>query len=276
MGSGLTTVDIVATLVRRGHKANILAISRRGLRSKPLGPPAPGRRVTPFDRINDPPPYFLPPPGDRSGTMGILRGLRAQIREVEAAGGNWRAPFDDLRDSVWQLWPALPKEQKRIFLRHLKPFYDIHRFRTPPQSGRVMDQAIAQGLLRVRAAKPVSAEAEDGGIRVGIKGRGSDVVRREVYDWVIDCTGLEASPERSGNRFLFSLMEEGLARPHPLGIGFDVDGNCHPLGADGRENERLFIVGPPTAGAFGAPIGATFIAFQISRIAPTALERLGL
>ncbi len=120
----------------------------------------------------------------------------------------------------------------------------MHRFRLPPQSGRVLDQAIERDLVEIRAARAVSAEAEGEGLRVGIKRRGSDMVDWEVFDWVIDCTGLEPSPAKSVNPVLLSLLDQGLARVHPLGIGFDVDEDCRALGADGRANEALFIVGP--------------------------------
>jgi uncharacterized NAD(P)/FAD-binding protein YdhS len=57
-------------------------------------------------------------------------------------------------------------------------------------------------------------------------------------------------------------------------IGLKVDADGRAIGLDGQPSKSLRVVGPPTLGAFGDPIGAFFIAAQIHRFVPAALNDL--
>jgi hypothetical protein len=55
-----------------------------------------------------------------------------------------------------------------------------------------------------------------------------------------------------------------------------VDARCRPIGTNGLAHPRLRVVGPPTAGTFGDPLGTLFIAPQIARVVPEMLDGLGV
>ena len=120
VGSGLTAADIIAALDARGHRGRIVMISRRGLRS--LGHP----------------PRPFPPEGDfigepaRSATE-LLVSVRRAVRRATSAGRTWHPVFDALRAQGEGIWRALTPEARRRIVRHLRPFWDIHRFRVAPQ-----------------------------------------------------------------------------------------------------------------------------------------------
>ncbi|HET7136050.1 MAG TPA: FAD dependent oxidoreductase, partial [Casimicrobiaceae bacterium] len=59
------------------------------------------------------------------------------------------------------------------------------------------------------------------------------------------------------------------------GVGFAVDARCRPIGANGAPSDAVRVIGPPTAGAFGDPLGAIFIAAQIRRMLPGVYASLG-
>ena len=44
------------------------------------------------------------------------------------------------------------------------------------------------------------------------------------------------------------LLARGLARPGPLGLGFDAEPDGALIGADGRPSTTLFTLGPPLKG----------------------------
>jgi uncharacterized NAD(P)/FAD-binding protein YdhS len=46
------------------------------------------------------------------------------------------------------------------------------------------------------------------------------------------------------------LLDEGVARAHPNGLGFDVDPDGRVLSAEGAIYDSLFALGPITQGAF--------------------------
>lgn len=288
VGSGLTALDVVSTLVRAGHRGEVVVVSRHGLRPRPQPPVAtPGGTVArgldapgaaaqaPLERIMGPVPAFLL--RDASPTLrGWVRALRARIREVEAQGESWHKGFDELRDAVWRAWPLLPAGEQRRFLRRMRTWYDVHRFRAPPQNDALVRAAEARGGVEFRAARMRSVEPAGGGasLRARFAGRDGAGERTETYDAIVNCTGLDAAAGLRANPFLASLVDDGWLRVDDVGIGLAVDPHCSAIGADACARPALRVIGPPTAGTFGDPLGVMFIAAQVYRMLPDALAFL--
>ena len=289
VGSGLTALDVLSTLVRRQHRGEILVVSRRGLRPQQQGPMPPvlaqARSLAALnalpggivlDRIAGPPPAFLANAGVPATARAWLHALRAEIARVEAGGGLWYQPFDDMRDAVWRLWPTLPAQEKRRVLRQLRTWYDVHRYRSPPQNQELVDAAVAEGGVRFIAARlqAVSAADEGRSIAVTWKRPGAELAQTQSFDAVINCTGLDALAALSANPFLVSAMQGGWLRHDACAMGFEVDDQCCAVAADGAAQPAVRVVGPPTVGTFGDPIGAMYIGAQIHRMLDDALSRL--
>jgi uncharacterized NAD(P)/FAD-binding protein YdhS len=253
VGAGLTALDILSTLVRQQHVGPITVLSRHGLRPRPQRPPNPdssAKRL--LQRIDGPMPAFIAE-APRTA-LAFTRALRAAVREAERAGGDWYGPFDDMRDTVWKAWPLLDAREKKRFLQWLRPMYDMHRFRTPPQNDAMVREAEARGTI------------------VFTRGQLQSVLRDEdAFDVVINCTGLDASCGAHDNPLLVSLLAQGSIRRDATGIGFEVDAAGRPIGGDGVARDRMRIVGPPTAGACGDPLGVLFIAPQVARVVRSML-----
>lgn len=277
IGSGLTALDVLSTLQRQAHTGSIVVVSRRGLRPRPPSPtpvtPASGRQL--LDRILGPAPAFLTTPDVEPSLRSWVRALRTRIRAVQAQGGSWHAAFDDLRDSVWELWPRLPTAQKRRLLKKMRTWYDVHRFRAPPQNDAIVNAAQAAGRITYRAARLQAVTPTDGtpALHVDFKTADGGVVR-EAYDVVVNCTGLDVASRAAANPVLSALLRQGWLTPDDCGIGFAVDGTCRPISQDGQTRPRVRLIGPPTVGTFGDPAGAMFIAAQIHRILPDMLDVL--
>ncbi len=277
IGTGLTAVDILSTLVRRAHRGAILAVSRRGLMPREQRPlqtlpgPATGNYI--MERIDGPVPEFIRALGPSPSARALLRATRAAIAAALERGEVWQVPFDDLRDVVWKIWPTLAAPQKRRFLARLRTWYDVHRFRMPPGNGRMVAAAIASGRVELRAARIVAARA-DGPLRVRLQPPRADAFERE-FDVVVNCTGLDAASGMRANPFLEAANAAGLVVPDDSGVGFAVDAACRAIGAEGTAHPRLFMIGPPTAGVFGDPTGAVFIAAQVRRTLPAMFAALG-
>lgn len=281
VGSGLTALDVLSTLLRSAHRGAITAISRHGLRPRPQrppgAPPAPGETGMGalLARIEGEVPAFVRDAGTPLTLRALTRALRRRIAEEERAGDDWYRAFDDLRDVVWQVWPLLAPGEKARFLRRLRPWYDMHRFRSPPQNDAMVAKAEEEGRVRFETGHLQAAEAAHDGIRVTV--RAADGERwTQTFDRVVNCTGLDPAFGARDNPFLAALLAQGVIRMDDCGIGFAVDAQCRPLGASGAPDPRLRIVGPPTAGTFGDPLGVLFIGPQIRRIVPGVLGDLGL
>lgn len=273
LGVAQTGSEIVASLLRRrrrveGRAGAITALSRRGLRPVPRPPGALPPESSLFERIDRPTSLFAEAHGLTHSVAAILRVLRADIRRAVYDDGTWAEPFGVVRDSLWQLWPTLPLAEKRRFMRHLRRWYDAHRFQLPPQVEDCLTAGEAAGQVRYRAGTVVAAQAEDEAIAVTLRARGEEAATPAVFDAVINCTGPAAHPARSGNPFLTVLVDDGLAAPHGTGIGFDVNAQNRAINAAGAPEPGLYVVGPLTYGAFADQQSAAFIASRVQQIMP--------
>ncbi|MEI7443678.1 MAG: FAD/NAD(P)-binding protein [Burkholderiales bacterium] len=271
LGTGLTASDAFAALAAQGHQGPVTALSRRGMR--PAGQnPFPSTITSVWGMLRDPRPAFVARHGLPPTVRDVLRLLRADIAAQDPALASWHAPFDSLRDAAAQVWPALPASEKRRFVRHLKGWYDTFRFRNPPQVERILDEAVARGQLRVRAARVDAVRGDGHAIVVEHRSRSSPHAARLRVDAVLNCTGPAARPSASGHPLWSTLIADGVARDHPGGLGVDVDDACRVRDAAGRPVDGLFCVGPPTQGAFGESTAVPFIARQVHDMIGTLLD----
>lgn len=274
LGMAQTASDVIAVLLRSGHRGPIAAVSRHGLRTRRRPQSGSGPPPDVVDRTVRPVSLFTTAHGRHTSVRGLLRTLRAETRRAEAAGSNWVEPFGDLRDSVWDVWPALPLAEKRRFLRHLRVWYDVHRFQLPPQVEARIAEAEAAGQVSFEAASCVSAACDGAALSVTLQRRGSGEHRREIFDAIVNCTGPGMRPDRSADPFIKALVAQGYAVSHPVGVGFGVDQECRAIGAGGQADPHLRIVGPLTYGAFADQQGASFIALRLFRIMPDIVAAL--
>ncbi len=282
LGTGLTALDVIATLLAQGHEGPITALSRRGLRPRPLpaNPPAmaydqtPETKVPPamfLERVLGETPGFIP---EAPRAIDWLRALRRQATRSVAEGEGWYPPFDALRDSLWQLWPRLPLTQQRLVLRHLRPWYDAHRFRTAPQTDARVEAAIRSGQVSYQTSRLLDLTSENTALSLSLRPRGHSNPSTIAADVLINATGLDTAAGIVANPLLKNLVDQGQARLDPLALGLDVDPHGRVIGGDGAADPSLRAIGPLTLGRFADPIGGIYIAIQIHRFLPEILGDL--
>ena len=249
IGAGLTMVDVIASLDARGHRGPITAISRRGLMPRPHA------------RLDGPPIDDVARPGER--LSAAVRRLRAEV----ARSGDWRRAMDGVRPVSQAFWEALPDADRRRFLRHLRPFWDVHRHRMAPPMARRIGAYLASGRLRVVAGRLESLEANSSGLAARWRARGETLVRNLACDRAINCTGPEGDPTRSDQPLIRDILAQGLARPDPLGLGLDADGDGRLISAAGAPTPGLSAIGPITRGALWEITAVPDIRIQARRLA---------
>lgn len=247
LGTGLTAVDTALTLDARGFTGRILALSRRGLAPRAHEPREP--MVVPK----------VPLPAT---CAGMTRRLRRRSAEV-----GWRSAVHELRSVTQGLWrDAAPAERAR-FLRHLRPWWDVHRHRIAPAVGATIRRLEAEGRLRFAAGKVMAIEPAGNGATLAWRRRGSDAIETVSAKRIVNCTGPEMNIVRAGEPLFDALMTAGRIRPDPLGIGLDVDWDCRVLGADGAPSPALSAIGPVTRGTFWESVAVPDIRVQAERVA---------
>lgn len=237
VGSGLTMVDQVMSLLGSGHGGEIVAVSRRGL--------LPQRH-----EISTPAPIAEQELPLGMGAADAMRWLRARVRAHVARGGNWRDVVDGLRPHMQALWQALPPPARRAFLRHGCAWWEAHRHRMPPESHARLRAAIRSGRLVLwRGAFRSARRDEHGLLHAEIDpppGRRADA----RFARIIDCRGVRRDPEAHATPLIADLLASGRARIDPLRLGLDVTAGCAVLRADGSVSGRLFALGPASRAAF--------------------------
>ena len=246
VGTGLTGCDVVASLRARGHRGTVLAVSRRGLLPRP-------RTTSPVGEAGD----FSSRPAVTA--LALLRRVRGAVAAVEAEGRPWEAVVAALRTQA--------VGERRRLLRHLRPFWDVHRFQCAPQVAAVVASGQAQGWLTVRAATPVTAQAGPDGIEVLLRlrgGRASETVRVRA---VVNCTGPGHRSVVAAHPLLHSLAEAGHLRADPCRLGIDVDDRSRVLDASGVAAPDLFVAGPLARGTHGELMGLPQVTTQPREVA---------
>lgn len=231
IGTGLTMVDVVLTLEARGFAGRMVALSRRGLLPHRHAHATPG----------DPPLAERPRPP-----------LSALVRAVRERGDaiGWRSAVDELRPFTQGIWAAADGEERRRFLRHLRPWWDIHRHRLAPAVADRIAALVDSGRLTVLPGKTCDAAPAEGGIDVRWRPRGSDAVQTLHVTRIIACTGPQGDLARTDEPLLAHLHATGRIRPDPEHLGIEVDQAGRVLRADGAGDDALFAIGPMTRGAF--------------------------
>lgn len=262
VGTGLTMADIVASLEARGHRGDILAISRRGLRSR-------GHPAAQHDPFGD----FTSPPIHTAGDL--VRRIRAAVAEAVAAGKSWHCVLDQVRLQGSAIWRSLPLTERARLLRHLRPFWDVHRFRIAPQVEAVLDRRIAERRLAIRLASLKAITREGDNIRASLRDRRRGALEERTFDALIVATGPAHGSVFASNPALAALEAHGLARPDPLRLGIDVTPEGAAIGADGTARETLLVAGPLARGTMGELMGLPDVTHYAVRIAGAVADALG-
>ncbi|HEU0097390.1 MAG TPA: FAD/NAD(P)-binding protein [Allosphingosinicella sp.] len=236
VGTGLTMVDMAVSLEEAGFSGRILAASRRGLVPRAhVSPPA-----APLD--------WAPP-----ARLGEL------VRAVRARRP-WRASVDGLRPHSVALWNGLTDSERRRFLRHLRPWWDVHRHRIAPPVAARIEAMRASGRLEIAAGRIARVDGQE----VTIARRGGGELRRR-FDAVVNCTGPEGDIGRVDDPLIRDLLAGGRARPDRLGLGLDVDRDSRVLGSG--PSPALYALGPLTKGAFWEIVAVPDIRGQAAAVA---------
>jgi uncharacterized NAD(P)/FAD-binding protein YdhS len=226
LGTGLTMIDAALLLDRRGFRGRIVALSRRGLlphRHAPL-PAPPGLAERP--------------------PVEVTRLLRTVRKRAAAIG--WRSAVDELRPWTRSLWLAGTVPQRARFLRHLRPWWDIHRHRIAPRVAEQIDSLRAEGRLRIVAGRLLGATDRV----LTWCPRGADHVEEMLVDRIVNCTGPQVDLDSCTEPLLRSLRDAGHITPDPLRLGVATDPVARAIDVSGRPGERLFALGPLTKGTF--------------------------
>jgi len=231
IGTGLTMVDLVLALRAEGHRGTIHAISRRGL--------LPCAHVP-----------YLPRPLSSAligvagaSPLGVIRSLRRELASASSEGHDWRAVIDALRPNTQAIWQGWTTRQRASFLRHARPFWEIHRHRLAPEVATEVDVLLREGTLIVYRGRIASMRDIPGGVSVDwhdVTGSRSELQVARV----INCTGPEGNYAAIDLPLVVQMRRAGWLLPDALGLGVETDEDGRLVRSDRSPVAGLFTIGP--------------------------------
>jgi len=264
VGSGLTAVDIVLGLRRRGHRGRLVLVSRNG------------RFPLPHAASHGAPPALDPAELSR-GPREAFRLVRQTVRELAAHHHEWHGAIDGVRPHATKVWQAWSTEQRAYFLRRLRPYWEIHRHRVPPRLLALLEAERAAGTLELVAggisgiASAADAEAIDVTIRPA---RGTARTLRAAR--IVNCVGPVTSVAETVDPLLGSLFRGGLASVDALGLGLRSDADGRPLDAQGAPQRGIRLVGALRRGDLWESTAVPELRVQAAVAAESLARELGI
>jgi uncharacterized NAD(P)/FAD-binding protein YdhS len=221
LGASLTAIDVVLECEGRGFKGSYTLLSRHGR----------------FPRSHEELPAsavaHLPSDWD---TRGSVRALVETIRAESHRLGSSQPVFDAMRPKIQSMWQHLSLSERKRFLRHVRPMWDVHRHRIPSKHAAVLEQLQSSHRLQLIAGRLVECKPDGARLSVAFRERGPlGAIIRRSFDVAFRCTGPEADITKTDSPLLKSLCVQNLIEPGPLGLG--------PLRAS-EDSIPLWLMGP--------------------------------
>lgn len=263
IGTGLTMVDMLLSLSDRQHRGKIYAVSRRGLF------PLKHQAAQPY-------PCFLTPEKSPKSVRDWLRRLRAEVEIAATQGYDWRAVIDSLRPIIQKIWQKLPTEEQQRFLRHLTPYWDVHRHRIAPRVADVVTEMLDYAQLSIAAGRIREYQALPDGVAVTVCQRKTQTNNILHVRRVVNCTGVAADYRRSPHPLITDLRSQKLIRPNAIGLGLDTDTHGALYAADGNVSTLLYTLGTPRKGDLWETIAVPELRGQAQELSKALLQSLPL
>jgi uncharacterized NAD(P)/FAD-binding protein YdhS len=259
LGSGLTMVDIAVALHGQGHVGPIIAVSRRGLLPQPHSSvPLPS-----IDLSSHPYPMTA---------HALMRWVQDEINQATSQGMHWGCVIDAIIPSIQSLWQALPVEEKKRFLRHMRPYWDAFRHRIAPAAAKTLDQLRTAGQFQLYAGRVRSYEEgiDDVAVTLILRHARKELVVRTGL--VINCTGLNSDIRSVDHPLIASLLAQGLIRPGLLGLGVDTTFEGALVNAEGHSSSQLWTLSSLRRGQLWETTAISEIRQQAEQLAQDVLQ----
>lgn len=257
LGTGLTAVDVVVTLRKKGWNGRITAISRNGM--------LPQRH---FRGIQWP--SVVPDDGQHRSLQELSKLIRQDCERLRGVSQNPAIAVDKLRGRTQAFWQNLTIEEKQRFLKEYAPSWNVIRHRIAGPIHDAITDSLDCGQLTIIPATIQSLSAEERTIDVSLIDTSSQP--QTVHgDLVINCTGPKARFSNSGIPLYQQLFARGLAKPDDMDMGIAVDSHFAVIDADGQSSAFLHAIGPILKGTLWETVAVPELRAQAMHVAQAIL-----
>jgi uncharacterized NAD(P)/FAD-binding protein YdhS len=230
-GAGLTMTDLLLSLDDQGHRGPVIVVSRNGRLPLPHAPRAPYTPRQPMPEA----PYIV---------LDLMRWLRREAALSAADGVPWQQLMDHVKPYVRTWWQGMDAGERARFLRHARPFWEVHRHRMPRDVRDRLVTMVHSGRVRLWAGRVVEVAPEGELLRVVVRGRAAPRPTTVRVRHLVNCTGPQADTRRLDQPLIADMLARGLATWDALHLGLATDAIGAVIDVEGRPSPDLFAVGP--------------------------------
>lgn len=169
----------------------------------------------------------------------LFSSIRQYYQVHKEKGLDWRQLIDTVRNQVPQLWKALTLASKKRFIRHVKPFWEIHRHRAPQQQLDVVHRAIREGRFTLLKGKIQEVTSLGRSLMITLVNT-FDTVRIEA-NYLLNSSGLQHNISLTADPLLRNLLERGYIIPDSTKLGVETDDSGAFECSSGEKN--IFSIG---------------------------------
>lgn len=256
VGSGLTMIDLLINLKLNGHAGKTFVLSRNGMLPslhKPYVKSGVHWNESDFHQ----------------GLLHLLKTVRAKASE---ANGDWRNVIDSLREHTPRIWKNFSSEDKRMFFRRLRSFWDAHRHRVPAASHAFVNEYIENGQARMFAGRIQRIVQHNGGFIVTHIPKSSTKPFSFFVHRLINCTGPESNYKNLNQLLVRDLLYKGYVQQDPTSLGLLTDNDGRLVDTHHHASTDLFTLGPVRKGMEWESTALREIRLQAHALAKTVLE----
>jgi uncharacterized NAD(P)/FAD-binding protein YdhS len=252
IGSGLTALDTIVSILKAGWDGEITCFSGSGL--LPMAHPVQydAAKIFSFPREE-----VTAKPLSR-----LLHLLRGETERVE-----WQYVVDSLRPHLQDIWRSLtPRDRLRLAEKYFT-LWNVHRHRCAPQIRAQADAAIAAGQLRMVRARCSGAGADAQGVTLDLRHAGGTEAAAR-FDIAFRCTGVNYAV--ANNPLLSRLLKSGILESagNPYGVRADADFRAY-AGPGGD----VYVIGTPLFGQLFETTAVPELREQAAVAAAALLDR---
>jgi len=225
IGSGLTAIDVVLGLHIRNFKGKVTMVSRRG--RLPLSHFFSDRKF--LWNL----PYRLCP-------LELLKLVRQTIKSNPEI--HWSLIVDALRVYVPEIWTYWDLSEKKLFLKRLRPFWEISRHRIPEESLTLLTHLQCSDQLRVIKGEVLKIQRTGQGF--DILYRNGNITENKSFHKIINCTGPESNYRKIKFPIIDHLIHDYNIVPDPLNLGILCNADGKMMNEKGQPIDGLWCIGP--------------------------------
>jgi uncharacterized NAD(P)/FAD-binding protein YdhS len=262
LGTGLTAVDVIVTLVELKWQGRITAISRSGLLPRPH-----------FRGIVYP--DYVPENAPSLPLHDLAKLVQQQCQRLERMSQNPAIAIDKMRPHTQRIWRGLSAADKKEFLRRHAARWNSIRHRIAISIHQRVTDALDAQRLEILEGTIESLTACDNALTVNLRNQ-SDEKRAIPADLVINCTGPEARMSQTDSPLLRNLLHSGLIRSDELDMGIAVNDDHQVITADGEASPVCYAIGPLLKGTLWETTAVPELRAQAMAFAQSILQQQDL